>query len=1221
VKVAENELIGTERYAIRRRLGAGASGIIYEALDREHGQRVALKTLRRTTPRHIDRLKEEFRSLANVQHPNLIGLHDLFVVGDKCFFTMDVVQGCDFLTFVRGDGFDEDGQGDRLHAAFTQLVAGIRALHAAGKLHRDIKPSNVLVTSDGRVVVVDFGLVHDLDRRDAAQDVPFAGTPAYMAPEIAFGESASEASDWYSVGTMLYEALSGELPFAGDPSGLLARKRTSRPPPPVPNVATEKLGSLSLDLLQPDPRMRPSGGEIASRLTLTSEVVRVRSRGEPPFIGRRTHLQELEQAFAATRNGKSAVVLVHGESGMGKTRLLHQYLENLKANQDVIVAVGKCYERESAPFKAFDAVISDLAAQLRSRPVLPAAIDRDIGPLLQLFPALETAPILNDSFGAMPQVLDPRERRSRAFEGLRDLLSAFARSRPIVLCVDDLQWGDADSAALFDALFGDPASAPPILFLGTYRSRDTTVSGFLSSILDAHRKPRVVRHMTQLEIGGMTESEAASLANQLLETNTAGGETNGVGELVRESQGCPFLLVELARDWSELSDLGSSDASPSARLEDHLNTMLERRLARISPAARQVLEIVASAGHPIEQRLLHRLAPSSEGALHHVRILRFEKLIRGSGFTDRPLVEAYHDRIRETIAARIEPARMRSLHRELAAALVESGEMDPRVILNHWVIAGDVREVRRYATAAAAQASRNLAFDEAVRYRTLAVETNEEPSEELSLYTGLADALVDAGRGQDAARQYLQASLRTTGYERLALRYRAADQLLGSGRVDEGRHLMEQVLAEQGLKLHQSRGRSLLEYALLRASLRTRGMRFTPRPASEISSGLRDKIDACAIAAADIGVIDPLRGAYFRSLGLRLSLQAGEPVRLSRALALESVFVATAGGKGLEKALELCRSAADLASRAGTEEAWATVEMARGVCHSLSARWRDAVTHTDRAIQAYTERCSAPRQWELGVAQAWGTAALFYLGEFREVSKRLPVYLERANERGDIYTASSLSVSDGVLTWLLEGDAEKPRRVIRSGISRWANDGFYPQHWLEIHALSYVDLYEGDCASVLRRFEERWSEIRRSFLLNVQTCRGTSSYLRGSAALRLARSSPSRLRLLFLEARCERRLFAEGMPWTRGMGFLLRAGRMADQDRMHAARTALRHAAREFELAEMPLWRAVARLRLASLTNDDHLASDARQWMSERGVQHIDRVVSMLSPWPIDPRS
>jgi serine/threonine protein kinase len=275
------------RLRVRRRIGEGGMGVVYEAHDERRRGAVALKTLSRLDAGNVYRLKNEFRSLADVSHPSLVRLHELFGEGEQWFFTMELIDGERFDRWVRRhdnacEGPGHEGQLDeaRLRAALPQLVAAIAAIHAAGKLHRDLKPSNVLVTVEGRVVVLDFGLVVDPELGGVGQTVlddSVSGTPAYMAPEQAAGTAASAASDFYALGVMLFEALTGKLPFEGRAHDMLVDKQ--RLPAPVaaqwcPDVPHD-LGTLCEALLRRDPSTRPDASLLHTKLGVPDESARL----------------------------------------------------------------------------------------------------------------------------------------------------------------------------------------------------------------------------------------------------------------------------------------------------------------------------------------------------------------------------------------------------------------------------------------------------------------------------------------------------------------------------------------------------------------------------------------------------------------------------------------------------------------------------------------------------------------------------------------------------------------------------------------------------------------------------------------------------------------------------------------------------------------------------------------------------------------------------------
>ncbi len=230
-------------YRLIRELGRGGMGVVFEAVHVLRGDRVALKMLPQVDGAQLYRFKREFRSAADISHPNLIGLHNLESDGAQWFFTMDLIEGVDFLDYVRPGGpLDLP----RLRSAFSQLVMGAMALHRNHIIHRDLKPSNVMVTHDGHVILLDFGLVVELDQPGATQSTDkIAGTPAYMAPEQAAATVVTPACDWYAVGVMLYEALAGARPFNGTLWQILQDKQALDPPPlPQDQAVPEDLEML-----------------------------------------------------------------------------------------------------------------------------------------------------------------------------------------------------------------------------------------------------------------------------------------------------------------------------------------------------------------------------------------------------------------------------------------------------------------------------------------------------------------------------------------------------------------------------------------------------------------------------------------------------------------------------------------------------------------------------------------------------------------------------------------------------------------------------------------------------------------------------------------------------------------------------------------------------------------------------------------------------------------
>lgn len=257
------------RFELIRRRGRGLLGVVYEALDTQRGDRVAIKLLTRHGSGASGQLKDEFQSLSALRHPNLARLDALFAEQGAWFLSMELVNGEPFDAYVRGGASEREA---RLRSALGQLAAAVTAIHAAGKLHRDLKRSNALVTPERRVVVLDFGLLFD-----PQQGVPtdegrsrrkIVGSPAYLAPELLQGRPRSPASDWYAVGVMLYEALTGRRPFAGNLYEALFAKLERAAPDPraLAPDAPLALCALCSRLLERDPQQRAGAEQVEHAL-------------------------------------------------------------------------------------------------------------------------------------------------------------------------------------------------------------------------------------------------------------------------------------------------------------------------------------------------------------------------------------------------------------------------------------------------------------------------------------------------------------------------------------------------------------------------------------------------------------------------------------------------------------------------------------------------------------------------------------------------------------------------------------------------------------------------------------------------------------------------------------------------------------------------------------------------------------------------------------------
>ena len=428
----------------------------------------------------------------------------------------------DFLSWVRpNDQLDEA----RLRAAFAQLVAGILALHANQIIHRDIKPSNVMVDGNGRVYLLDFGLVIEIgDENNLETVLGIAGTPSHMSPEQAAGRTVTAASDWYSVGVVLFEALTGRLPFTGSALQMIHLKQANDPPALEESAdIPEDLRRLCSSLLQKNPEDRPDELEIVSiASTGAPETSKTAHSRDIRLIGRDEQLAQLGQFFSdfQSSNG-SASVFVDGRSGEGKTSLCEAFLASVQ-KQNLAIMSGRCYDRESVPFKALDSTIDAVASFLKALPAgqVTAYLPRDIHFLIDVFPIFGRIGLGGNQPTPAATHINDHERKTRAILALRELLNRLSDDFFIILFVDDLQWGDADSAEVLVRIL-QPPDAPRIFFLGTYRTDEADDSLFLDKWNEVHQREGSEFSNNQISVGSLTKSECTELAIDLLQQDNA----------------------------------------------------------------------------------------------------------------------------------------------------------------------------------------------------------------------------------------------------------------------------------------------------------------------------------------------------------------------------------------------------------------------------------------------------------------------------------------------------------------------------------------------------------------------------------------------------------------------------------------------------------------------------------------------------------------------------
>jgi serine/threonine protein kinase len=1402
------ELGAQSRLELRRWLGEGASGTVYEAWDAERGAAVAVKVLRQLGPADLYRFKNEFRTLADVVHPNLVQLYELFSDGQTWSFTMELVDGVDFTTWVRGDrpsdeartgsqptmravpdgaalasdgaaraagprsggrsdGGSSDGDGSaggddappardrellppprdagfdegRLRGALVQLAHGLTALHGAGKLHRDLKPSNVLVAPNGRVVLLDFGLIRDAEPNQTYQSLHegIVGTPAYMAPEQAAGLQVSSASDWYAVGAMLYEALAGRPPFVGRGLQVLVEKQSIDPPPPhlwmrgVDAAAQARdLQDLAMDLLARDAARRPSGRSVLRRLGAGAAP-----RGPfasqstswpttPWLVGRERELLALREAYEASRR-RQVTVLVGGAPGSGKSALARTFIDGLRATpppgdtaaaeaSSPVVLTGRCYLNESLPYKAVDSLMDALSRYLRGLPreEAQALVPADVQALARLFPVLGRVEAVSAAERKVLEVPDSLELRRRAFGALRELFGRLAARQPLVLFIDDLQWGDADSAPLLAEL-ARPPEPPPLLLVGGVRTGEGGASPLVESLRKSATAAAGGIELREVEVGPLAMADAEAMARHLLverpsespsgellpeaaarlhdeigvrraphaAADTAapppgsivasearrhafdgerrGGVRGADGDgafdrpsrdlhgptmpllraadsalaivLARASGGNPFFLLALVRYAQALAEpdprlVGAAVGGPVGETGGaagrsfsfpSLDALVLALLGRLPAEARALLEVLAVAAHPLSLNaaaVAARVEPHLQAAL---TVLRAGKLVIVREAAGARWIEPYLTRIAEAVAAVIDRDRQRALHARIAAALLLDPQVDPEALALHYRAAGEEARAAEYALQAARRAREALAFDREVELLRLVLELGGHgESERRALTVELGEAATNAGRGAEAAAAYLAAAPGAKAGEAIELRRRAAEQLLVSGRIDEGLAAIEQVLAAIGMSMPQTSRAAFLSLAWRRLLLRLRGTRFRERDSTQVAAERLIAIDTCWSVTVGLGLVDTFRGLDFGTRGLLLALAAGEPSRVARALALEIGVSGTGGTKTAAATEELVKQAMRLAKKIGEPRIEGLATVTSGMAAYLRGDFVLARERLERGERILRERCRGVT-WELDTAITMLFRNLIFLGEFAEIRRRLAADLEGFAARGDLYAETNVRSRIAWFARLMEDRPEDARREAVDAIARWSTTRFHLQHYWQLTGLVEIALYEGRGEAAWEEIEKSWPKLTATHLLRVQFTGVEAGHLRLRAALAAMAASG-------LDGECYRRLqplVARELPqlerrrvaWVEPLLQLLRAGLAALEGDREGAAKLLAQAANGCDRGHLGLYAAASRLRLGQLQErEDEPARAAWNHLRAQGAARPERWCDVLVP-------
>lgn len=1213
---------------------------MFEAFDTALNRRVALKTLRSKDARSIVQFQEEFFTLKDLEHPNLIRFYELFREEHGCFFTMELVEGVDFLTYIRDLRriFDET----RLRNCLSQLVSAVFQLHCEGIIHRDIKPTNMVVTGEGRLVLLDFGLAAQVIAGRQVDGIGAVGTKDYMSPEQAFGLPVGASADWYSVGVVLYQSLTRRLPERA----AIAKENTEdnwwdvKPPIYFNTELPRDLNDLCVGMLAISPEDRLSGREIVDRLGLaeTSTLRRNKPGAEWTmtnfdYVGRAEELLLLKQAYEEVGAGKTKSVLIVGEAGIGKTALAKEFIRRLEGEQRSLTLAGRFSMGASIRFKAFRNIVDELKRVLRNferAQNTQGADEQRLGDssllsveaataVTQIFPNLMDVEAIAQKVDPQLKILNPQELRAKAYGALRTLLFRLAADYRVVLFLDDIHWADRDSLSLLADIM-KPSESPPLLLITTIRSEYATHLD-LTNLLPGVR---------ELPLAGLSLAEAKELTRSI--SKFYGMEEDGLGvneSTLGEARGHPLFLAELVQYKVAVGEnLGVGG------LEDAIWS----RISKLREPARKMLEIICVSSVPLDEEIVAEIAGLDRGqwvpALAQLLVGCF---VQSTGRLGAERIEPYHHRIRETMIAHIDAEDLKKYHLSLAYELGQSAELfDKEIVVKHFEGAGKFQEAADLARRTALIASDQLAFGKAAELLATALRLGEYADRERrKVQMDLGDALCNAGLGEEAYDIYLEASEEADAATRLDCNRRAIEQLMLTGHFIEGYRQIDNLLAETGASLPTTPKRALFSLLKNRALLSLRGTRWKRKEENQIPPNKIAQLDIYAVVAGGLALMDTLRGADFQVRSLILALGLGEEKRLANALAMEAIFLASQGTESAGRAKKLLAEAVEIAEATGDPFLYWGSLAAKASVKYFEARFPDAAMALGRAEQGLRTLSNVPRH-TINSIQILRASSLRMLLRLRELREVFDEYVWDSMRRGDIFMQTSIRLQCSRIH-LAADQVEEARKNLASSMWIPPAGGYHLNNWYQMVTIIELSLYLGNATGQLEEFNSMFHELYRSMSLRVATLKLEAYWLRGRLLLtaladRLAdrradeRESGSALGQVEAIVRKIRRKLRQ-LPPSAAWSALLNAAVAYYRGDQNRAIKQLRCGIEAASLCEQHVVAEAAKRRLGELIGGEEgsrLLQESETGMKEHGIVDPERFagvfVPKLAPTPLRTR-
>ncbi len=600
-------------YRLESQIGAGGMGEVYRATDTRLNRAVAVKLWRNGSGILTDpgrRMLKEARAASALNHPNIVIVHEFGETSDgDAFIVQEFIDG----QTLRSRLAEKMPLAEAVDVA-VQVARALTTAHAAGVVHRDIKPENVMLRADGYAKVLDFGIAHFPEPHSDGTNVletlanELIGTPAYMSPEMILGGHIGPAADVFALGVMLYEMVTGEQPFAAPTAmGVLACIISETPVPMTsldPSVPPG-LDALVQSMLDRTPEHRPTAADVERALPAYSvgfdpEAFQT-AELSAYTVGRDRELAQLNALYARVRGGRSTIVGVSGEAGIGKSTLLEAFMTELQvADERPTVVRVRCSE-SLAGNEAYLPVLEALDG-LRSRG--RASFDQLMRSVAPTWHAQLAHSVAGDDERAAAAAASP-ERMKRE---LRAFLFDASRRAPLVWIIEDLHWADVSTIDILNYV-ASRFEEMRVLVVTAFRPSDMSLSRHPFLGVRQALKARGVYEEIALDFLGRDD------VTRYLTLRFPGNAFPPafVDAIHSRTEGSPLFMADLVRylaDTGVIADVGGAwtvtgeHAVATGELPESVRGMIARNIERLGEADRKLLLAASVQGEEFDSAVV-----------------------------------------------------------------------------------------------------------------------------------------------------------------------------------------------------------------------------------------------------------------------------------------------------------------------------------------------------------------------------------------------------------------------------------------------------------------------------------------------------------------------------------------------------------------------------------------------------------------------------------------